>query len=86
MVSDNTMDECIQKEVLTEILKRERMTIMSFILSEFDEKAYAEVIREDGYAEGFDNGFDNGFNSCQQKLLELTSKLLAAKRYCYPAP
>ena len=22
---------------------------MSFILSEFDEKAYAEVIREDGY-------------------------------------
>lgn len=57
------------------------MTIMSFILSEFDEKAYAEVIREDGYAEGFDNGFDNGFNSCQQKLLELTSKLLAAKRY-----
>lgn len=43
------MDECIQKEVLTEILKRERMTIMSFILSEFDEKAYAEVIREDGY-------------------------------------
>ncbi len=49
MVSDNTMDECIQKEVLTEILKRERMTIMSFILSEFDEKAYAEVIREDGY-------------------------------------
>ena len=48
-MSDNTMDECIQKEVLTEILKRERMTIMSFILSEFDEKAYAEVIREDGY-------------------------------------
>ncbi len=58
---------------------------MSFILSEFDEKAYAEVIREGGYAEGFNNGFNNGFdnvfNSCQQKLLELTSKLLAAKRY-----
>lgn len=79
------INECIQKEILTEILKKERMTIMSFILSEFDEKAYAKVIREDGYAEGFedgfDNGFDNGFDSCQQKLLKLTSTLLALKRY-----
>ena len=87
------MDECIRSGILTEILERERMVIMSCILSEFDEEAYTKVIREDGFEEGFEtgfdngfsngfnNGFDSGFNNAQQKLLELTSKLLAQKRY-----
>ena len=66
------MDECIQKEVLTEILKRERMTIMSFILSEFDEKAYAEVIREDGYEDDLEKSTKD--------------KAFLESLYCYPAP
>lgn len=50
---------------------------MSSILSEFDEEAYKKVIREDGY----EDGFEDGFNSGQQKLLALTSKLIALRRY-----
>ncbi|MDE6608641.1 MAG: hypothetical protein K2K54_12955 [Lachnospiraceae bacterium] len=50
---------------------------MSSILSEFDEEAYKKVIREDGY----EDGFEDGFNSGQQKHLELTSKLIALRRY-----
>ena len=75
------INECIQKEILTEILKKERMIIMSFVLAEFDEEAYAKVIHEDGFEEGYEAGFDNGFNNGQQKHLVLTSKLLAQKRY-----
>jgi len=67
------IEDCIQNGILPEILKKERRIIMGFILSEFDEEAYAKVIREDGFEEGFISG--------QQKLLDLTSKLLAQKRY-----
>jgi len=75
------IEDCIQNGILPEILKRERMIIMSFILSEFDEEAYVKVVREDGFEEGFEEGFGNGFRSGQQKHLDLTSKLLAQKRY-----
>ena len=78
---DLAINECIQNNILSEILKRERMIIMSSILSEFDEEAYKKVIREDGYEDGFEDGFNNGFDSGQQKILELTSKLIALKRY-----
>ena len=82
---DLAINECIRNNVLSEILKRERMVIMSSILSEFDEEAYKKVIREDGYEDGFEdgfkNGFDNGFDNGQQKHLDLTAKLLARKRY-----
>ena len=70
---DLAINECIQNNVLSKILKRERMVIMSSILSEFDEEAYKKVIREDGY--------EDGFEDCQRKLLALTANLLAQKRY-----
>ena len=46
------MDECMKKGILTEILRKERAVIMNSILTEFDEEAYASMLRDDGREEG----------------------------------
>ena len=44
------MDECIRQKILEDIIRRERAVIMDSILTEFDEKAYEDMIREEGFA------------------------------------
>ncbi len=45
------IEECIEKHILTDILERERVFIMD-VLTEFDEEAYAEMLREEGFEDG----------------------------------
>ncbi len=46
------MDECIRQKILEDIIRRERAIIMDSILTEFDEKAYADMVRKEGFADG----------------------------------
>lgn len=50
------LDECLEKGILTEILRKERAVIINSILTEFDEEAYASMLRD----EGFENGREIG--------------------------
>ena len=54
------MDECIRNNILAEILRKERAVVMSSILEEFDEAAYADMLREEGYEEGIEQGIEQG--------------------------
>lgn len=54
------MDECIRNDILAEILRKEKVVVMNSILTELDEQAYAEGLREDGFADGFEDGFEDG--------------------------
>ena len=54
------MDECIKNDILAEILRKEKMIVMNSILTEFDEQAYAEGLREDGFEDGFADGLQQG--------------------------
>lgn len=45
------MDECIRQKILEDIIRKERAIIMDSILTEFDEKAYAAMVRQEGYVE-----------------------------------
>ncbi len=54
------MDECIRNDILAEILRKERAVVMSSILEEFDEAAYADMLREEGYEEGIEQGIEQG--------------------------
>lgn len=69
------IDECIEQNILKEILEKERMIIMPSILSEFDEVAYKEMIHEEGYEEGYDIGYDAGTESGMNRLAALIDKM-----------
>ena len=58
------LDECLEKGILTEILRKERAVIMNSILTEFDEEAYASMLRD----EGFEDGREIGKIECMIKM------------------
>ena len=49
---DETIRECINNNVLRDILSEERSSVMLEMLSSFDEKVYEEGLREEGREEG----------------------------------
>lgn len=54
------VSDCVEQGVLKEILEKERVAVMGFLLEEFDQKGYEKVIREDGYLEGVEAGIAQG--------------------------
>ena len=50
------IDDCIQNNILRDILQKERLRVMASILSEFDEVGYKEMIRDEAYEDGFEDG------------------------------
>lgn len=59
---EKAIDTCIEQEILTDILVKERLRIMASILSEFDEIGYKEMIREEAYEDGFEAGHADGLD------------------------
>jgi hypothetical protein len=54
------IDDCIQNNILRDILQKERLRVMASILSEFDEVGYKEMIRQEAYEEGHEAGLEEG--------------------------
>ena len=50
------IDDCIQNNILRDILQKERLRVMASILSEFDEVGYKEMIQNEAYEDGFEDG------------------------------
>ena len=54
------IDDCIQNNILRDILQKERLRVMASILSEFDEVGYKEMILEEAYEEAYEEGLEAG--------------------------
>ena len=48
------IDDCIQNNILRDILQKERLRVMASILSEFDEVGYKEMIRQEAYEDAYE--------------------------------
>ncbi|MDO4514606.1 MAG: hypothetical protein Q4B72_11305, partial [Lachnospiraceae bacterium] len=46
------MDTCIRKEILVDILSKQRSEVYDMLLTEFDEERYERTIRQDAFEEG----------------------------------
>ncbi len=57
---DCAMDDCIQKEILSDILIANRAEVKSMLLSTFDEKEYRKMLRDEAREEGFKEGRAEG--------------------------
>lgn len=57
---EQAIDECIQNDILAEILRKNRSAIVDSILTEWDENEYREFIKEESWNEGHQIGLENG--------------------------
>lgn len=53
---DEAVKDCIQKNILKDVLSEERSAVMLEMLTTFDEKLYAEGLREEGREKGLAEG------------------------------
>ena len=68
---DLTVRECIEENILRDFLEQHRREVCDMCLTEFDEKKYEDVLREEGREEG---------RSEERKtLLEIVQKLKEGK-------
>ena len=54
------IDDCIQNNILRDILQKERLRVMASILSEFDEVEYKEMIRQEAYEDAYEEVYEKG--------------------------
>ena len=54
------IDDCIQNNILRDILQKERLRVMASILSEFDEVGYKEMIRQEAYEDAYEEVYEKG--------------------------
>ena len=60
------MDSCIRKEILVDILSKQRSEVYDMLLTEFDEERYERTLRQDALEDGIEKG-ENRLN----KLIEI---------------
>ena len=48
------MDTCIRKEILVDILSKQRSEVYDMLLTEFDEERYERTLRQDAFEEGIE--------------------------------
>ena len=73
------IDDCIQNNILRDILQKERLRVMASILSEFDEVGYKEMIQD----EAIKDGEIRGSIKLAQKLKLPKSEIIAILRHDY---
>ena len=73
------IDDCIQNNILRDILQKERLRVMASILSEFDEVGYKEMIRqeayEDAYEEAYKEAYEEGVEYGVKTLIEFVQDI-----------
>ncbi len=57
---ETVLEHCLEAGILAEFIRENREAIIMRSILEFDEDAFAEAMRLDGYDEGYDNGYDDG--------------------------
>lgn len=72
---DLTVRECIEENILRGFLEQHRREVCDMCLTEFDEKKYEDVLREEGREEGLAEGRSEE----RKTLLEIVQKLKEGK-------
>ena len=72
---DLTVRECIEENILRDFLEQHRREVCDMCLTEFDEKKYEDVLREEGREEGLAEGRSEE----RKTLLEIFQKLKEGK-------
>ena len=57
-----SVDECIQQNILADILTAQKAEVIQVVLETFDQEKYEKAMKREWYDEGYDEGYGNGRN------------------------
>lgn len=57
---ENVVDNCIEKGILSEILRKNRVEVIEMILTEYDENEFRDFLKEEAWNEGHRAGMEEG--------------------------
>lgn len=60
---EQAVEECIQKGILSEILRKNRAEVVDMILTEYDEKEFRDFAKKEYWREGHESGLKEGRKS-----------------------
>lgn len=66
----DAVDECIRKGILHDILVKNKVEVISMILTSFDQEEYEKTIRDESYEEGLEQGIERGLKQGLERGLE----------------
>ncbi len=66
----NAMDSCIEKEILMDILVKNRAEVMHMLLTQYNEEKHMRDTYKEGYEEGEQIGEQNGYNKLLDAQIE----------------
>lgn len=69
--AERTVDECIQQNILRDLLREQRAEVIAMSIFYYDEEKELELIRKDEYEQGWEAGVQQGL---AQSVLELLSE------------
>lgn len=78
----DAVDECIRKGILHDILVKNKVEVISMILTSFDQEEYEKTIRDESYEEGLERGLEQGLergrhDGIRQVILSMLKKGLS---------
>ena len=74
---EKAINRCIQENQLKHYLLKKKAEVSFMLLTEFNQEAFARVIREEGVEEGIEKGIEKG----EDRVNQLNSHLIAEKRF-----
>lgn len=57
---DEAIDYCLEHNMLTDVLLKNRSEVAHMLLTEFDEKKFAKTMWTEGYESGHEVGYESG--------------------------
>ena len=58
-----SVDECIQQDILKDILTAQKAEVIQVVLETFDQEKYEKAMKQEGYEDGYNAGKSDGYNS-----------------------
>ena len=81
-----SVDECIQQDILKDILTAQKAEVIQVVLETFDQEKYEKAMKQEGYEDGYNAGKSDGYNNgFEEGLHQLISTLIdVQKKYNIP--
>ena len=72
-----SVDECIQQDILKDILTAQKAEVIQVVLETFDQEKYEKAMKQEGYEDGYNDGRTDGYSAGREDgLRQLISTLM----------
>ena len=76
-----SVDECIQQDILRDILTAQKAEVIQVVLETFDQEKYEKAMKQEGYEDGYNDGRTDGYSAGREDgLRQLISALMDIRK------